>query len=212
MSDQADAARRDRALPADLGERIKRARGLRGMSTRKLAAELGVSAGQISHIETGRSAPSANTLYAMASVLGVSLDQLLGLDGPADLETAPGGHATITRYGHRTRHTAHPGVHWEGLTPGDGPVLMGLLTYDAEASSAPDLAPMGHSGVEYGFVISGVLDLRIHEDVVRLTTGDSFTFDAAAPHTLSNPGPLPTLIIWATPNPAAREEGSAHPE
>lgn len=186
---------------ADLGARLKKAREAREMSTRKLAEKLKVSPGLISHIENGRSAPSVNTLYAMATVLGISLDVVFDLDNRAGYENStPGGHVSVTRYGHRVRTTGHPGAHWEALSSADGPLLMGLLTYDAGASTVLDTAPVGHVGVEYGFVVSGVLEVRVNDDVVRLSTGDSFEFDATAPHVLSNPGPLPALVVWATPN------------
>ena len=51
-----------------------------GLSLRVLADRLGISPSLISQVETGRAKPSVNTLYAMATELGVSIDELLFID------------------------------------------------------------------------------------------------------------------------------------
>jgi transcriptional regulator with XRE-family HTH domain len=61
----------------DMGDRLREARQARGLSLRALAERLGVSPSLISQVETGRARPSVSTLYAIASELGISLDELL---------------------------------------------------------------------------------------------------------------------------------------
>jgi transcriptional regulator with XRE-family HTH domain/quercetin dioxygenase-like cupin family protein len=63
------------SVPA-LGERLRDARLVRGVSLRSLARELGVSPSLISQIETGKSQPSVSTLYAMTSALGISIEHV----------------------------------------------------------------------------------------------------------------------------------------
>ena len=65
---------------ASMGDRLRQARQARGLSLRGLAEVLGVSPSLISQVETGRAKPSVNTLYALASELGISLDTLLFMD------------------------------------------------------------------------------------------------------------------------------------
>jgi transcriptional regulator with XRE-family HTH domain len=63
-----------------IGQRIREERLLRGYNLRALAAAVNVSASHISQIENGKCRPSVSTLYAITSVLGVSIDDLF--EGP----------------------------------------------------------------------------------------------------------------------------------
>src|SRR5215468_2158638 len=71
-----------------LGERIRMERTRQGVSLRALARDVGVSASMISQIETGKSRPSVSTLYAITTALGMSLQEIFDLVGPAGGVTA----------------------------------------------------------------------------------------------------------------------------
>lgn len=62
------------------GARLRAERERHHLSLRALAKRVGVSASLISQIETGKARPSVNTLYAIATELGVSVDDLLFTD------------------------------------------------------------------------------------------------------------------------------------
>ena len=74
-----------------MGERLRAVRRERGLSLRDLAKRLDVSPSLISQVETGRASPSVSTLYAMAQVLSVSVDDLLfdEVDRPKRASPAP---------------------------------------------------------------------------------------------------------------------------
>lgn len=59
-----------------LGMRIREVRKLRGLSQEKLAEKVGVDPKQISRIEGGKSAPSLDTLEAIAKHLQVEMKDL----------------------------------------------------------------------------------------------------------------------------------------
>lgn len=63
-----------------VGERIRRFRAERDLSLSQLAADAGVSKGYLSTLENDPHArrPSAQTLYAVANALGVTLADLMG--------------------------------------------------------------------------------------------------------------------------------------
>ena len=63
---------------AAMGDRLREARLARGFSVRGLAERLDVSPSLISQVETGRARPSVNTLYAIATELGVTSGAVLG--------------------------------------------------------------------------------------------------------------------------------------
>jgi transcriptional regulator with XRE-family HTH domain/mannose-6-phosphate isomerase-like protein (cupin superfamily) len=70
----------DRGFAAEpmenLAERLKWARQKAGLSLREVSRQLGVSASFVSQIENGKSTPSVATLYSMAQLLGVTIDEL----------------------------------------------------------------------------------------------------------------------------------------
>jgi transcriptional regulator with XRE-family HTH domain len=74
----------------NLGARLREVRLRSGLSLREVARQLGVSASFVSQLENGKSQPSVATLYSMAQLLQVSIDELfseLGAEGEAP--TAP---------------------------------------------------------------------------------------------------------------------------
>jgi transcriptional regulator with XRE-family HTH domain len=171
----------------EIGPRLKAERQRRGISLRTLAERIGVTAGQISHIENGRAQPSVSTLYALASQLDLSLDEVLGLV-PAAPPRRPARRRQVVR-----RAARHPtvydagGVTWEVVVPSVGAGIDAVrVTYEPGASSSADGSPVRHDGHENAYLVSGtlvlILDGRRH--VVR--AGDSLSFDSARPHRYVN--------------------------
>ncbi len=78
------------ALVPSVGPRIREERLARGISLRALAREVGVSASLISQIETGKAQPSVSTLYAITSVLGLSVQAVFEEPPPAAGASAAG--------------------------------------------------------------------------------------------------------------------------
>lgn len=79
----------------NLGARLKRARQKSGLALREVARQLGVSASFVSQMENGKSTPSVATLYSMAQLLGVSIDELFSGDDMADDAPSTGGAVTV---------------------------------------------------------------------------------------------------------------------
>lgn len=62
--------------PPNLGLRLRRARQHAGLTLRALASQLGVSPSFLSQVENNKAQPSVATLYSLARVLEVSIDEL----------------------------------------------------------------------------------------------------------------------------------------
>ena len=90
-------------LRDDLGKRLREAREGRNIGLRELARRLGVSPSLISQIETGKSEPSINTLFAIVGELELPVNEIV-----FDSQRSPGG---------STARTASPA---EGGGPGTG--------------------------------------------------------------------------------------------
>jgi transcriptional regulator with XRE-family HTH domain len=182
-----------------MGERLRAARQERGLTLRELAQRLGVSPSMISQIETGRASPSVSTLYAIASELDVSLDELLFNDrrtGQAERAT-PAPDPLLQRAGQRKRIRLASGVVWERLTPLSEPDTEFLhVTYEVGGASSAETEFQRHPGHEWGFVLEGRLEVRIGFEEHVLEAGDSISFDSTIPHRLANVGDTPVHAIW----------------
>lgn len=64
------------------GDKLKDLRKARGFSQQELASRLGVHKNAISNYEQGKRVPTADVLYAVASLFNVSTDYLLGFEKP----------------------------------------------------------------------------------------------------------------------------------
>jgi len=183
-----------------IGPRLRRARQARGVSLRSVAQDLGVSASLISQVETGKSKPSVATLYAFANLLGISLDDVLGLDGgvlPDPQGSASERVPEVQRSAENPAIDMENGVRWERLAGGaGGPAESLLVTYAPGASSSPDGQLMRHPGVEYAYVLEGVITLRLEDDEYELGPGDSLQFDSMRSHMFANRGASVARGVW----------------
>ena len=68
-------------LPARLGARVKQLRQGRRMTQEQLAERAGLSYKFVGEVERGRANPTLTTLAALADALGVTLIDVLGIDG-----------------------------------------------------------------------------------------------------------------------------------
>jgi transcriptional regulator with XRE-family HTH domain len=204
---------------ADMGDRLREARQARGLSLRGLAERLGVSPSLISQVETGRARPSVSTLYAIATTLGISLDELLFIDArrPASEPLAGSGDAAdvggdlsggeafdavlprdpVQRASTRKRIRLASGVVWERLTTASIPNVDFLyVTYEVGGASSPEHEFQRHAGQEWGYVLEGRLGVTIGFDDFELGPGDAIAFDSTTPHRLYNRGETPVHGIW----------------
>jgi transcriptional regulator with XRE-family HTH domain len=168
---------------------------------RTLARSIGVSPSLISQIETGKVKPSINTLYALAVELGISVDEILfgalGQDAPASPVAHNEPFVCVQRAGARATVEAAPGVLWERLTgASEAGVDFLYLTYAAGSESVPANTAHRHDGREWGYVISGTLEVAVSEARHVLHAGDSIAYFSSESHRLYNPGDSDMRAVW----------------
>lgn len=186
---------------SEVGERLRARRRARGLSLRALAEKLGVSPSLISQIERGRARPSVSTLFAMVTELDASLDELLFSDERQPPSAAPSERAVrpspVQEAATRHHIRLASGVVWERLTRASQPGVEFLfVVYDVGGASSPGDTYQSHSGYEWGYVISGVLEVIIGFDRYVLQPGDAVSLDSGVPHRLANAGDTPVHAIW----------------
>lgn len=78
--------------------RLKRLREERKITQKQLAAMLGVAPNTISQYESGKREPDIDTLMKIASILEVSVDNLLGNEEQAEARALVNGDRELTEY------------------------------------------------------------------------------------------------------------------
>jgi transcriptional regulator with XRE-family HTH domain len=194
----------------DLGARLRAERMRAGLSLRELARRLGLTASAVSQFETGKSKPSVGTLFEIVELLGVSLDDMLKSSAHAHVPEPPArirepahGHASspdgLVEVERQVDHAVinlGKGVQWEQLGRQISSVEFLLLTYSPGSSSSLNGNLTRHKGREFGYVISGELDVDIGSEIYKVQKGDSITFPASCPHRLRNAGTEPAKVMW----------------
>jgi DNA-binding XRE family transcriptional regulator/mannose-6-phosphate isomerase-like protein (cupin superfamily) len=215
-----EAASLDRQrLRDDLGHRLRIAREEKNIGLRELARRLGVSPSLISQIETGKTEPSINTLFAMVSELELSVNEIVfdlerdagaagGSDGDATaaMPGATGAGSVgpveppgspVQRKSNRTAISLEAGVSWQRLTAQpDHNVDFLLLRYPPGSESTPPHSLMRHNGTEYGYILSGRLEVSIGFDSYTIGPGDSISFDCTQPHRFATVGDETVEAVW----------------
>jgi transcriptional regulator with XRE-family HTH domain len=213
------AGDQDRAVDGseDVPRRLREAREKAGLSLRELARRLEISPSALSQIETGKSRPSVNTLYALVSQLNLSLDELF--DNPATTDridsiegglsrlrpwppkdsapSAPSGHSPLQHAEDRARLDLDSGVRWERLTAEHDSYIDFLhVTYEPGSASNPRNKLVRHAGREYGIVLTGTIDVTVGFETYHCGPGDSISFSSDEPHLLANRTDEPEVAIW----------------
>ncbi|MFD1811648.1 helix-turn-helix domain-containing protein [Rhodococcus gannanensis] len=185
-------------MDEEIGVALKRARLDKKMSLRQVAEPLGISTSLLSQVENGKTQPSVKTLFGLATVLGVSLDEIVSgrsgdVHAPRNLDAAAG----IQRSTDDPVLEMENGVVWRRLaTAGRTEVEPLHVTYAVGASSSLEGKMMRHAGVEFAYILEGTLRLRLDFDEHELRAGDSFCFDSSRPHLFFNAGAVAARGVW----------------
>ena len=87
-------------------------------------------------------------------------------------------------------------MRWEQLDAAHDPdVVFAFVTYEpgVEADGRPHAR---HRGREYGYLVSGRLEIEIDERRVEVGPGDAVSFDSARPHRFFAVGDAPARAVW----------------
>jgi transcriptional regulator with XRE-family HTH domain/quercetin dioxygenase-like cupin family protein len=208
----------------NLGERLKSIRMKQGLSLRELARQANVSPSFISQIENGKSQPSVATLYSFSQLLDISIDDLFDHRAAAPDSVVPAHVATasdstssngrmdpihawqpseysnrvsVVHPSHRPHLTMAEGVTWERLaaTPEHAVNFM-KISYGPGANTTGGGELVAHQGYEYGYVLSGEVEVEVGDEVFTLRAGESLGFDSTIPHVLRNVGAEVFEGIW----------------
>ena len=171
---------------------VRRLRAARGLSAAGLARASGVARATLAELEAGRGNPTVETLYGLASVLGVTLADLL-----VEAE-APAVH--VVRAGEGP-HVSRPGAAGAAAAPGAGR-SRAMEVYELHVlPGRPRRADPHQAGVvEQLLVHEGRLRVGPEHDPVELGPGDFAAFDGSVAHVYEALGePVTATLVMTSP-------------
>jgi len=165
-------------LARSVGSEVRKLRVDLGLKANQLATMAGVSVGMLSKIENGSSAPSFQTLMALAEALEVPVSRFFtGYEQGGDCSMVKAGRGVLVE-----RQGTKAGQKYELI----GHLLSGklfvepyLVTLDEGAVETPTFQ---HSGVELVHMLQGGMVYRYGDQSIELDLGDTLLFDCTAPH------------------------------
>ena len=183
-------------MSLSVGQVVRRERERAGLSIRELARRLGVSASFLSQFELGQSQAAVSTLFAIASELNVSLDDLLGHTVVPDKKAGAAAGKRATNRPLNEYLAFQTGVRWRRLADLGDHVDFLLTEYEPGADSAPADTPQRHKGNDYGYVLEGTLTVIINGRRRRVKAGRAIAMRGDVPHRLLNETDELVRAIW----------------
>jgi transcriptional regulator with XRE-family HTH domain len=152
----------------ELGERIKQRRVELKLSLRDLAEQAELTASYLSQVERNLSVPSIESLRKISRALSIPMFYFfLETDSPSPV---------VRRGERRTLVIPNTDVTYELLTPNLNRKMEVILAQSHPSSG--DIPLMHHTDTEECiFVLEGMLEIEIGDELYQLDTGDSIYFE-----------------------------------
>jgi transcriptional regulator with XRE-family HTH domain len=182
--------------PYAIGEKIRTLRLKKGMGLVELGKHTGLSAALLSKLERDKLFPTLPTLLRIALVFSVGLEFFFTDERKRRI-------LAVVRKKDRVRFPEKPGTadvsyFFESL---DYPATERKFNvYLAEFQELPPekIKPHNHAGVEFLYLVSGALDIKVGSDTHSLEAGDSIYFDSAVQHSYRRVGKKPCEAVTVT--------------
>lgn len=199
MTEQLNSKKVDESekLGSALGGRLRHHRMMLGKKLKDVAEIVGCSESLLSKLENGHANPSLQMLHRIAAALEINVASLFEEgDSTAGIVTRASDRPMIDIEQSRGGH----GVRIQRLIPyASGHLLQGNIhVVDPGGESAGYLE---HVGEEVGYLIEGEIELVVGDEVIQLSSGDSFCFRSERPHRYRNPGKSIARIVWVNTPP-----------
>lgn len=177
----------------EIGEKIKSLRTKLGLTQEELAARTELSKGFISQLERDLTSPSIATLMDILEALGTNVSDFFS-------ET-PEEKVVFTAEDMFVKESPESGhsVMWL-VTSAQKNALEPILVTLQPGGSTDEDAP--HEGEEFGYVLSGSVNLILGNRKYKVRKGDSFYFHPSGPHSLKNAGKSEARVLWVSTPPS----------
>jgi transcriptional regulator with XRE-family HTH domain len=177
-----DAGEADAPVELAIGSRLRNLRKMKGLTLDVLAAEIGLTKGYLSKVETGQKVPPIATLARVARALQTDVATLL--QGGKGAEKAVATGVSVMRADERhqvVRGGTAFGYDYQALAHHIDSKHMEPFIFTFPAQILREVF-FEHEGEELIFVLSGMVEFQIGGESYELSPGDCIYFDSAIPH------------------------------
>ncbi len=176
----------------NLGDRIRKAREMRGLTVKDLSSRTGIREEVLTRVETNEIIPPLGELIKIGKALEMKMGFFIspGAEQPMTVvrrEARP----AISRYG--KNRSEQYGYAYESLAPEKGNRFMEPFLVTLMPMSAQELST--HDGQEFIFVLEGEMKAQVGRQVEVLRAGDAIYYDSTHPHLVNCAGDRPTKIL-----------------
>lgn len=175
-----------------LGERIRKAREMRGLTLEDISSRTGIDVDTLKRIESGKMTPPLGQLIRLGKALDMKMGYFIspGVDKPMTVVRTD-QRQPISRYGEK--RSEQYGYVYESLAPEKAnrlmePFIVTLLPTDMEEFST-------HDGQEFLFVLEGEMKVQVGDQIEFLRSGDAVYYDSNQPHLVKSVGGNKTTIL-----------------
>lgn len=186
----------DGLKPYSIGEKLRSLRLRKSMGLVELGRHTGLSAALLSKLERGKLYPTLPTLLRIALVFSVGLDYFFTDERKRRV-------VAVARKGERVRFPDRPGTpdvsyFFECLDYPATERKLSAFAADFQELPSDKIKPHQHAGVEFLYVNTGELMVKIGSEEHPLTEGDSIYFDSAVQHSYRKIGKKPCQALIVT--------------
>lgn len=175
----------------EIGNKIKELRVMKGLTQEELADRCELSKGFISQVERNLTSPSIATLVDILQCLGTDLKDFFSdsVDNQVVFKT--------TDYFEKKDAELKNTIEW--IIPNAQKNIMEpiLLTLEPEGSTYPDNP---HEGEEFGYVLTGSIEVHIGKKIHKVKKGESFYFTPQYNHFITSK--TGAKLIWVSSPPS----------
>lgn len=177
----------------EFGAKIRKLRQEQSISIEQLAERTKLSTGLISQVERNITGPSVTTLWKIAKALNASINYFF--DEYEEMDP-------VVRKDMRKKIILpNSKVTYELLSPNlKGKIEHLLVEIEPGQYNTKEL--ISHEGEECGYIIKGILKVKLGDKEYILQEGDSIYFDSNIPHRYVNAGNEKVVSIWAMTPPS----------
>ncbi|EOC99923.1 helix-turn-helix domain-containing protein [Caldisalinibacter kiritimatiensis] len=176
----------------NIGEKIKRLRMKNSLTQEELANRCELSKGFISQLERDLTSPSIATLVDILETLGTNLRDFFNETEDEKIVF------TKEDFFESEDDENKYKINW--IVPNAQKNMMEPILISIEpGGKTKEDDP--HEGEEFGYVVSGSVNVHIGSEKYKANEGESFYFKANYKHYLSNPGKGKAEVLWVSTPP-----------
>jgi transcriptional regulator with XRE-family HTH domain len=172
----------------DIGARIKTHRQGNHLTLKQLAEKVGCTDAYLSQVEHGRVSPSISSLKKIADALQTKITDFFVEsedDDPVVLPTNQRIRLTLERWNAEIQSLV--------INPRNKRMQPFYTTIQPGGGSHGFYS---HVGEEFGIVLEGELEIDLDGTIYRVKRNESFYYSSSMPHSWTNPGQCPSVVVW----------------